>query len=91
MQNAMRHDFNLGDLRGTFLLSTDVWALELSGALELVDERQRPPLSRAALPARESPRAVFETGDGRQTLVFDDVAYDLDRGQVVRRLLFEPR
>jgi hypothetical protein len=81
----------LGDLRGRFLLSADVRGLELAGALELVEETFQTPLEATVLPSPEDIRAVFDAGNGRQTIVSNDVAYDLEHGQVVRRLLFEPR
>jgi tetratricopeptide (TPR) repeat protein len=88
---AARQPFTLGDLRGAFLLAPDLWALELTGALELIDERLRPPLDATTMPSLEGALAVFDSGNGRKTLVFKDVAYDLEQGEVVRRLVFEPR
>jgi tetratricopeptide (TPR) repeat protein len=91
LQGATRQPFVLGDLRGAFLLAPDVWGLELTGALELVDEKLLTPADPSTMPPPERARAVFDAGNGKQTLVFDDVAYDVERGQVVRRLLFEAR
>lgn len=92
LKGAQRSPFSLGDLRGAFLAAPGLEALELRGVIEVIDELT--PLS-GALPRNGSEpgpaRVVHDAVWGRHTRVYRDIAWDVDAGRIVRRVLFQPR
>jgi tetratricopeptide (TPR) repeat protein len=78
--------------RAAFRSAPNLDALELRGTIEVIEETLEPPLEPSAVAAELGPPARVDTlVGGGTTWIFRDVAYDIEGGRAVRRVLFHPR
>lgn len=91
LQSGARRAFTLGDIRGAFLSAPGLEALELRGVVEVVEEPLLQYRGTDALNQASPPVVVQVLESGLQTLIYEDVAYDMEAGEPVRRVLFQPR